>query len=158
MTLRATALFAALPLTLLLANCARDPVSGRANFVTMSDSREIQVSRQELVRRYPPRTAVVFRGKNAYLVGGQARSDAALWPVLPLMDATIVSFHALSDMERNSVRPFRARITNAPAGPTFADSARTSPLIKNALAQFSLSNGLYPNGEPVSGQPLKIIE
>ena len=47
MTLRTSALLAALPLTLLLANCAQNPVSGRANFVTMSESQEVQVGRQE---------------------------------------------------------------------------------------------------------------
>ena len=47
MTLRTSALLAALPLTLLLANCAQNPVSGRANFVMMSESQEVQVGRQE---------------------------------------------------------------------------------------------------------------
>src|SRR5258707_3173272 len=43
-------LFALLPLTLLLADCAQNPVSGRANFVPMSESQEVQVGRQEDVK------------------------------------------------------------------------------------------------------------
>ena len=41
------AALAALPLTLMLANCAQNPVSGRPNFVTMSESKEVDVGRQE---------------------------------------------------------------------------------------------------------------
>jgi predicted Zn-dependent protease len=110
------------------------------------------------VRGYPTRAAVFFLGKNAYLVGGQARTDAAMQPALPLINATIASFHALSDTERNSVRPLTLRIINAPAGATFAELARNSPLGKNAVAHLRLLNGLYPKGEPTAGQPLKIIE
>ena len=111
-----------------------------------------------IVRGYPTRAAVIFLGKNAYLVGGQAKTDTALPPALPLIDATIASFHAMSDTERKSVRPLTLRIINAPPGATFAELARTSPLGKNALAHLRLLNGLYPNGEPAAGQALKIIE
>ena len=38
------------PFALLLANCAQNPVSGRANFVTMSESQEVQVGRDEDVK------------------------------------------------------------------------------------------------------------
>jgi len=110
------------------------------------------------VRGYPTRAAVIFLGKNAYLVGGQAKTDAAMQPALPLINATIASFHAMSDTERNSVRPLTLRIINAPAGATFAELARNSPLGKNAVAHLRLLNGLYPGGEPAAGQALKIIE
>ena len=110
------------------------------------------------VRGLPTRAAVIFLGKNAYLVAGQAKTDAAMQPALPLINATITSFHAMSDTERNSVRPLTLRIINAPAGATFAELARNSPLGKNAVAHLRLLNGLYPNGEPTAGQPLKVIE
>ena len=111
-----------------------------------------------MVRGYPTRAAVVFLGKNAYLVAGQARTDAAMQPALARIDATIASFHAMTDTERNSVRPLTLRIINAPRGATFAELAKNSPLGKTAVSQLRLLNGLYPNGEPVTGQPLKIIE
>src|SRR5258706_898970 len=41
---------AALALTLTLANCAQNPVSGRANFVTMSEAQEVETGRQEDVK------------------------------------------------------------------------------------------------------------
>jgi predicted Zn-dependent protease len=77
---------------------------------------------------------------------------------LPEINATIASFHAMTDTERNSVRPLTLRVINAPKGETFAELARNSPLGKNAVAHLRLLNGLYPNGEPVAGQPLKIVE
>ena len=64
----------------------------------------------------------------------------------------------MTEAERNAVRPLTLRIINAPPGARFADLARNSPLGKNAVSQLRLLNGLYPNGEPASGQALKIVE
>ena len=77
---------------------------------------------------------------------------------LPAINATITSFHAMTETERSSVRPLTLRIVNAPPGATFAELARGSPLSKNAVSHLRLLNGLYPNGEPAPGQALKIIE
>ena len=110
------------------------------------------------VRGLPTRAAVVFLGKNAYLIGGQAKTDAALQQALAAINATITSFHAMTETERGSVRPLTLRIINAPPGATFAELARNSPLGKNAIAYLRLLNGLYPGGEPAAGQALKIIE
>ncbi|HEV7821136.1 MAG TPA: M48 family metalloprotease, partial [Burkholderiales bacterium] len=110
------------------------------------------------VRGLPTRAAAIFLCKSAYVVAGQAKTDAAMQPALPLIDATIASFHALTDTERNSVRPLTLRIITAPVGATFAELAKNSPLPKNAVAHLRLLNGLYPNGEPTAGQALKIIE
>ena len=110
------------------------------------------------MRGYPTRAAVIFLGKNAYLIGGQAKTDASMQQALPEINATIASFHAMTDTERNSVRPLTLRVINAPKGATFAELARNSPLGKNAVSHLRLLNGLYPNGEPVAGQPLKIVE
>ena len=106
----------------------------------------------------PARVAVVFLGKSAYLIGGQARSAQAMQRALPEMNATINSFRAISDAERKLAQPLTLRIINAPAGTTFAGLARGSPLGKNAVSHLRLINGMYPNGEPAAGQPLKVIE
>ena len=47
---RTLAAWTALPLALALTNCAQNPVSGRANFVTMSETQEVQTGRQEDVK------------------------------------------------------------------------------------------------------------
>ena len=52
----------------------------------------------------------------------------------------------------------RMRVITAQAGMTFAALARNSPLGQYAEGHLRVINGLYPKGEPVAGQALKIIE
>ncbi len=106
----------------------------------------------------PTRVALIFLGKSAFLIGGQAKSEQAMQKALPEINATINSFHALSDAERKIARPLTLRVINAPKDAKFAELARTSPLAKNAASHLRLINGLYPNGEPLAGQALKVIE
>lgn len=110
------------------------------------------------IRGLPTRAAVVFLGKSAYLIGGQAKTEGAMQQALAAINATITSFHAMSETERNSARPLTLRVINAPPGATFAELARSSPLGKNAVSYLRLLNGLYPQGEPAAGQALKIVE
>ena len=77
---------------------------------------------------------------------------------MPEINAAINSFRTISEPERALARPLTLRIINAPKDARFADFAGKSPLGKNALSQLRLINGLYPNGEPAAGQPLKVIE
>jgi predicted Zn-dependent protease len=106
----------------------------------------------------PTRVAVVFLGKQAYAIGMQAGNDAAFRQHAAAMDAAIRSFHALTAEEREQARPLRMRIITARAGLSFTELARTSPLGRHAEGHLRLINGLYPQGEPVAGQPLKIVE
>jgi predicted Zn-dependent protease len=106
----------------------------------------------------PTRVALVFLGKSAFLIGGQAKSAQIMQRVLPEINAAINSFRTISESERALARPLTLRIINAPKDARFADFAGKSPLGKNAQSQLRLINGLYPNGEPVAGQPLKVIE
>jgi len=52
----------------------------------------------------------------------------------------------------------QASTRTAQAGLTFAELARRSPLGRFSEGHLRVINGLYPAGEPVAGQPLKIIE
>ena len=106
----------------------------------------------------PTRVAAVFLGKSAFLIGGQARNGQGLQRALPEINAAIASFRPISDADRKLARPLTLRIINAPRGATFSELARNSPLGKNAVSHLRLINGLYPGGEPVAGQPLKVIE
>lgn len=106
----------------------------------------------------PSRVAVVFLGKQAYAIGVQAANDGAFRQHIAAMDASMRSFHALTAEEREQAKPLRMRIITARAGITFAELARNSPLGRHAEGQLRLINGLYPQGEPVAGQALKIIE
>jgi predicted Zn-dependent protease len=106
----------------------------------------------------PTRVAVIFLGKSAFLLGGQAKSAQAMQRALPDINAAINSFRAISEAERKLARPLTLRIINAPKDARFADLARNSPLPRNAVSYLRLINGMYPDGEPLSGQALKVIE
>ena len=106
----------------------------------------------------PTRVAIVFLGKSAFLIGGQALNAQTMQRVLPEINVAINSFHAMTDEEYRLARPLTLRVINAPRDARFADLARTSPLGKNAVSYLRLINGMYPSGEPRPGQPLKVVE
>jgi predicted Zn-dependent protease len=74
------------------------------------------------------------------------------------MEASLQSFHAITDKERELAKPLRIRIITARAGMTFAELAKTSPLGRFAEGHLRVINSLYPGGEPTAGQALKIVE
>ena len=106
----------------------------------------------------PTRIAVVFLGSSAYTIGVQAKDAAAYSQHKAVMDAAMNSFHAMTAQERALAKPLRLRVITAQAGQTFAALARTSPLGRFAENHLRVINGLYPSGEPVAGQSLKIVE
>ena len=106
----------------------------------------------------PTRVVSVFLGKFAYLIGAQARAAAAFNQYQGEINASLMSFHAITDQERALARPLRLRVITAQPGFTFAELARRSPIGKYAEGHLRVINGLYPSGEPVAGQPLKIVE
>jgi predicted Zn-dependent protease len=106
----------------------------------------------------PTRVAVVFLGKNAFAIGAQAQDGQAMSRFLPEIEEAQKSFHAITGAERALAQPLTLRIITARARLTFTELARTSPLGKNAEGYLRVINGLYPSGEPVAGQALKIVE
>lgn len=106
----------------------------------------------------PTHVAVVFLGKSAYAIGLQGGSDAAFRQHRATMEAALQSFHAITPQELAAAKPLRLRVITARAGQTFAELAKTSPLGRFAEGHLRVLNGLYPAGEPVAGQALKIIE
>lgn len=106
----------------------------------------------------PTRVVCVFLGKSAYLIGAQARTAAAFNQYQGEINASLMSFHAITSEERALARPLRLRVITAQPGLTFAQLAQRSPLGRFAEGHLRVINGLYPAGEPVAGQPLKIVE
>jgi len=106
----------------------------------------------------PTRVTVVFLGTQAYAIGIQASDAAAFREHKAAMDAATNSFHAMTAQERALAKPLRLRVVTAQPGQTFAALARNSPLGKFAENHLRVINGLYPSGEPVAGQSLKIVE
>lgn len=110
------------------------------------------------MRGGPTRVMCVFLDKSAYLLAAQARTSAAFDKHQEAFQAALTSFHAITDAERALARPLRMRVITAQEGITFAELARRSPLGRFAEGHLRVINGLYPAGEPVAGQALKIVE
>jgi predicted Zn-dependent protease len=106
----------------------------------------------------PTRVMCVFLDKTAFLLAAQAPTSAAFSQYQDEFQSSLMSFRAITDQERAFAHPFRLRIITAQAGLTFAELARRSPLGRFAEGHLRVINGLYPAGEPVAGQPLKIVE
>ena len=106
----------------------------------------------------PTRVMCVFHEKSAYLLAAQATTSAAFSKFQEELESSLGSFHPITDDEKALARPLRVRIITAQEGVTFAELANRSPLGKFAEGHLRVLNGLYPAGEPVAGQALKIVE
>jgi predicted Zn-dependent protease len=106
----------------------------------------------------PTRAACVFHDKGAFLIAGQARSATGFKEYENDIQATIMSFREMTDEDRALSRPLKLRVITARPGLTFAELARRSPLGRFAEGHLRVINGMYPAGEPLAGQPLKIVE
>jgi predicted Zn-dependent protease len=106
----------------------------------------------------PAKVTVIYLNNRAFLIVGSATSRAAFDRYHENINATTMSFHAITESERKLAKPLMMKIITAKPGVTYAELARTSPLGKNAENYLRLLNAQYPSGEPVRGQALKIIE
>ena len=106
----------------------------------------------------PTRVMCVFLEKSAYLLAAQAKTSAAFSQFQEELESSLASFHPITSEEKALARPLRLRVIIAREGETFAVLARKSPLGRFAEGHLRVLNGLYPAGEPVAGQKLKIVE
>ena len=101
---------------------------------------------------------VIYFDRKAFIVQCNAKTTAAIEAQREAMKTTIRSFHVLSEDERKQIKPLAIRLSTAKKDDTYAKLAQRSPLGKNAESYLRLINAQYPQGEPVAGQTLKIIE
>jgi predicted Zn-dependent protease len=101
---------------------------------------------------------IVYLDGKAFLLQGTAKTEPILSAQRALMKASTHSFHALTPEERKAIKPLSIKLVAAMAGDTYAKLALNSPLGKNAEKYLRLINAQYPQGEPVAGQSIKIIE
>jgi len=99
------------------------------------------------------RLAVIDYGGLTYLFEGQAASFAAADPQLLAM---IESFRPMHPQERQVGDGYRIHYIQVPRGATMASLA-ASVRLPDAEAQLRLLNGLYPRGEPRTGDWIKMI-
>jgi predicted Zn-dependent protease len=104
------------------------------------------------------RAVAIHHDGKAYLFGAVAANAQVMNRIQSEVDDSIKSFHAIAGPERKLATPRTLQTTTAKPGASFAELARASSLDKYAEAQLRLINARYPEGEPVPGQKLKIVE
>jgi len=106
----------------------------------------------------PVKVTAVYLNNKAFLILGNAASRAAFDRYQENINASTMSFRAITEAERRLAKPLTIKIISVKSDVTYAELARTSPLGKNAESYLRLLNAQYPSGEPVRGQALKIVE
>ncbi len=106
----------------------------------------------------PSRVAAVFQGKRIYQVLIAGKDESALNKYDSVGLATIKSMRQLKSSERKLAKPKNIKLIRAKSGDTFAKLAKQSDIEHHPIEQLRLLNGMYPDGEPKSGQLIKIVK
>jgi predicted Zn-dependent protease len=104
------------------------------------------------------RIAAVFKGKQVYQFLAAAKDPAMLKKHDKDFLAIVNSLRQLKTNERSLAESRKIKLITARKGDTFSKLAKNSPLSSHPEEQLRLLNGMYPEGEPVPGQPIKIVE
>ena len=135
------------------------------NFQAFSDGRSIQTSEEQAYAgkavietnnggKEKVQVAAVYRGKRAFMLYSRGKK------ALPENEffATVESVRRLKDKETQRAGATRIELTTARRGDTFAKLAKKSPNAgPYAEQELRLINGMFPNGEPVAGQLIKVL-
>lgn len=101
---------------------------------------------------------VIYLNEQAYVIQGDAKSEAEFAPYRAAVIATIKSFHRLAGGETKLAKPLALHMLRAQEGDTFAKLAEHSVLGKSAESYLRLINAHYPDGEPKTGELIKVVE
>ena len=100
------------------------------------------------------RVAAVFHGNNVLEIHGFGKQQLPDQQVAN----TVRSVRTLRGQEKKLASAKRIKLIRARNGDTFAKLARRSNLDRYAEEQLRLLNGLYPTGEPIPGELIKVIQ
>lgn len=104
------------------------------------------------------RISVLFRDKQVFQILAAAKDPELLKRYDKEFLATADSLRKLRNDEKELAKARKIKLITAKKGDTFAKLAKNSPLSSHAEEQLRLLNGMYPDGEPVPGKPIKIVE
>ncbi len=105
----------------------------------------------------PIRITVLYYNTNAYVFFGAAKDADRAYAYDRDFLAAARSFHPITAQERSLAHELKIHLQRAGVGTRFEDLARNSPISDHPLEQLRLINGLYPNGEPVPGSWVKVV-
>lgn len=104
------------------------------------------------------RFTVIYFKDMAYIMAGMTKDPSAIAQFDGAFLSSMKSFHSITDNERKLAKALRLKIVQSDGKTPFSKLATASPLEKYPEEQLRLVNGLYPKGEPVPEQLIKIIE
>lgn len=93
---------------------------------------------------------VVYRFLIGTLPQTGARYDSAI-------HALVTSFRKISAAEANVVKPMRIEIVQVGSGDTAETLGRRMAFSDHAAERFRVLNGLWPSGQPIKGQRVKLV-
>lgn len=103
------------------------------------------------------RYVIISHRNLMWIVRGASRTGSPA----PAGDALFLSaaktFRPLRSSEFRLAEPYRLRVVPAPPGATVEQLATRSPLTEYPVQQYRLMNRLYPDKEPKTGEPIKIV-
>lgn len=104
------------------------------------------------------RIAALFKDKQVFQILAAAKDADLLKKYDKEFLATVSSVRKLRNNEKKLAKARKIKLITAKRGDTFAKLAKNSPVTSHAEEQLRLLNGMYPDGEPIPGKPVKIIE
>jgi predicted Zn-dependent protease len=104
------------------------------------------------------RYVVISYNNLMWILRGASRSDDPAPSADVLFMSSARTFRQMKSNEFRLAEPYRMRIIPAPAGVTIEQVAARSPLKEYSLEQHRLINRLYPDKEPMTGDPLKFVQ
>jgi len=107
----------------------------------------------------PVRWAVVYRGGQAFVIGGASRSSQNGAPLDDgLFMSSIETMRDMKPAEYPLAEPYRVKIIQATATTKIEDYAKDMPVEKFRTEELELLNGLYPKREPKAGDFIKVVQ
>lgn len=100
------------------------------------------------------RVSAIYRGKKAFLVLGHGKQQL---PGDEYFDV-VSSIRRLKSSEQKLAKGHKLKLITAKKGDTFAALAKQTPLVNYAETHLRIINNMYPEGEPTSGQLIKVVE
>jgi predicted Zn-dependent protease len=104
------------------------------------------------------RYVVISYNNLMWILRGASRADDPAPSADVLFMSSARTFRQLKSNEFRLAEPYRLRIVPAPAGTTIEQIAARSPVKEYSVEQHRLINGLYPDKEPKTGDPVKFVQ
>lgn len=104
------------------------------------------------------RFTVIYQNQMAYILAGTTKEPKQISQFDADFMNTMQSFHSLTPNEKILSAPLSLKIIQADNSTTYQTLITSSPLLQMPEATLRLLNDHYPNGQPNSGDLLKVIQ